>query len=90
MAQSAKRPTLDPAQVTISRFLSPSPGWGSELTAQSLLGILSLPLSAPSLLLRTGALSLSSLKYVKKLSKGNRKRLSQGTTSERENETESR
>ena len=35
------------AQVMISRFLSLSPTSGSALTMWSLLGILSLPLSAP-------------------------------------------
>ena len=38
------------AQVTISRLVGSSPTSGSVLTVQSLLGILSLPLSAPSLL----------------------------------------
>ena len=43
------------AQVTISRFVRLSPTSGSVLTVRSLLGILSLPLSAPPLL----SLSLS-------------------------------
>ena len=38
------------AQVMISQFVSSSPASGSVLMVQSLLGILSLPLSAPPLL----------------------------------------
>ena len=36
------------AQVVISRFMSSSPAWGSELMVQSLLGFLSPSPSAPS------------------------------------------
>ena len=43
VAQAVKCPTL--AQVMISQFVSSSPALGSVLTAGSLLGILSLPLS---------------------------------------------
>ena len=53
VAQVVKRPTL--AQVMISRFMGLSPAWDSMLTAQTLLGILSLPLP----LLLEGMLSLS-------------------------------
>ena len=45
------------AQVVISRFVSSSPTLGSMLTAQSLLGILSFPLSAPPLLMLMLSLS---------------------------------
>ena len=38
------------AQVMISWFMGSSPALGSVLTVQSLLGVLSLPLSAPPLL----------------------------------------
>ena len=44
VAQLVKRLTL--AQVVISRFMGLSPTSGSVLTAQSLLGILSLPLAS--------------------------------------------
>ena len=48
------------AQVMISWFMSSSPTSGSSLTAQSLLGILSLPLSVPlPLLVLTLSLFLS-------------------------------
>ena len=43
--QSIKHPTL--AQVMITRFVGSSPASDSALTAQSLLGILSLPRSLP-------------------------------------------
>ena len=43
VAQSVKRP----AQVPISRFVGPSPASGSARTAQSLRGMVSLPLSPP-------------------------------------------
>ena len=45
VAQSVKHLTW--AQVMISQFVNSSPLSGSVLTAQSLLGILCLPLSAP-------------------------------------------
>ena len=58
VAQSVECPTS--AQVMISRFMSSTPTWGSLLSAQSLLRILSLPLSlCPSLL----TLSLSQNKH---------------------------
>ena len=43
MAQLIKHPTLDFS----SQFVGSSPVWGSTLTVQSLLGILSLPLLLP-------------------------------------------
>ena len=43
MAHQVKHPTS--AQVMISRFVGSNPASGSALTVQSLLGILSLPLS---------------------------------------------
>ena len=46
-------------QVVISRFVSLSPGWGSVLTTQSLLGILSLLLCLPLPYSHTLSLSLS-------------------------------
>ena len=46
MAQLGKRPTS--TQDTISQFMNSSPASGSVLTAQSLLGILSLPFSLPA------------------------------------------
>ena len=52
MAQLVKRPTV--AQVMISQFVNLSPPLGSALTAQRLLGIVSLSLSLP-----TCSLSLS-------------------------------
>ena len=56
MAQSVKRPALGLAQGLISQFVSSSPAWGSTLSVQSLLGILSLSLSLSLLFL---SLSLS-------------------------------
>ena len=52
---------LTSVQVVISWFVSLSPTSGSALTAQSLLGILSLSLSAPPLLARSLSLSLSKI-----------------------------
>ena len=57
VAQWVKCPTL--AQVMISRFMSSSPTLGPSLTVWSLLGILSLLLSAPHLLMYLLSLSLS-------------------------------
>ena len=59
VAQLVKRWTLGFAQVMISWFVSLSPTLGSALTAQSLLWILSLPLSAPPLFLCARSVSLS-------------------------------
>ena len=61
------------AQVMISWFVGSSPAWGTALTAWSLLGILSLPLSlslsAPPLLKLSLSFSLkmNTLKKLKKL-----------------------
>ena len=54
------------AQVMISRFVGLCPGSGSALTAQRLLGILSLPLSLPLLCLCVHACEhiLSQNKYI--------------------------
>ena len=57
VTQPVKRPTA--AQIMISWFMSSSPTSGSALTVQSLLGILSPPLSLP-LPTHTRTLSLSS------------------------------
>ena len=57
------------AQVMISQFMRSSPMWGSALAAQSLLGILSLPLSVPpayTCALFSLSLSLSQINSKKK------------------------
>ena len=66
MAQLAKRTTL--AQIVISWLVSLSPALGSVLTAQSLLGILSLSpfLSAPPQLVHAHSLFLKINKLKKK------------------------
>ena len=45
--QSAKRLTLDIGSGHDPRIMGLSPAWGSALTVQDLLGILSLPLTLP-------------------------------------------
>ena len=60
MAQPVKCPTLELSSghdLTTSQFVSSSPAWGSALMVQSLLGILSLPLSAPPQLVLSLSLS---------------------------------
>ena len=49
------------AQVIISRLMGSSPTWGSAMTARSLLGILSLPLSLPLPRLLSVSLSRNNL-----------------------------
>ena len=50
---------LTPPQVMISRFVGSSPALGYVLIAQSLLGIFSLPLSAPPLLMLSFSLKIN-------------------------------
>ena len=60
VAQSIKRGTLDLISGhDLMQFVGSSPMLGSVLTAQSLLGVLSLPLSVPPLLTLSLSLSLS-------------------------------
>ena len=64
-AQSVERPTL--AQVTISRFVSSSPTWGSAVSAEPTLDHLSPSVSAPPPLLLSVFLSQNQINILKNL-----------------------
>ena len=66
VAQLIKHPTLDLAHIMTSWLVRSSPVSSYVLTAQSSLGILSLPLSAPPLLILFHSCSLKINKTEKK------------------------